>query len=105
MKKVKQVLSFSVDVRVEEREGYFAATTTPFAITTYGKTDEEAEKRALKAINLSLDRHSKSLDELSNYLNHLSVQHSVHVQGSMEFRRPIVRECRREMHIEARASA
>ncbi len=35
---------------VEERDGYWAARTVPFALTVYGKSAEQAEERALEAV-------------------------------------------------------
>ena len=45
-----------VDVRIktEQREGYFAARTMPFAITAYGGTEDKAEKRAIMGVEFYL---------------------------------------------------
>lgn len=49
-------LSFSVSVKVERREEYFAARTTPFALTAYGDTKYDAEQRALQMVRLLVGR-------------------------------------------------
>ncbi len=94
-------LSFYVDVVVEERENYFAATTKPFAITVYGNSEEEAEEKALKAVGLLLEGYSKPLKKLGDYLSRMGVKHAIAEGGALRRHRPIVRECRREMRLEA----
>lgn len=101
MVKKRTTLSFDVDVAVEEREGYFAATTNPFAITVYSDKEDKAEKRALKAVSFLLSQHDKTPQELSDYLNRMGVKH-VLSSSEMEAvcRYPVVRSCRRELRVE-----
>lgn len=103
MTKVKRTLSFDVEVKVEEREGYFAASTNPFAITAYDDTEGKAEERAVQAVTLLLGKYSSTTEELSNYLNRMGVKHTVRTEELPERRHTIVRECRRELRVEARA--
>ncbi len=56
-------LKFRVDLF--EREGYWAARTTPFAITAYGSSRSGAERRAVEAFNLRVKRHG------AGFLEHL----------------------------------
>jgi len=97
----RNVLSLEVRVRVEEREGYYAAPTVPFAITVYGNTEDEAERRALEATEILLRRHSKTTVALSAYLNKMDIKHVVSSEPRPEWRHSIVRECTREMRVEA----
>lgn len=55
---LKTTSGFEFEVTVEQREGYFAARTKPFAITVYGNTAEEAENRAVQAVELKLQGRS-----------------------------------------------
>ena len=54
MAKSGKVLSFQMDIKVEQREGYWAARTDPLAITVYGKTESSALARARKAVDMLL---------------------------------------------------
>jgi hypothetical protein len=42
-------LTLVLDIKVQQREGYFAARTDPFALIAYWKTEEQAEQRACNA--------------------------------------------------------
>ena len=44
-----------MEIKVELRDGYYAAITNPFALTAYGDTEEQAEKRASCAVDLLFD--------------------------------------------------
>ena len=100
---IKKMFSFDLDIKVEERDGYYAAVTSPFALTAYGDTEEQAEKRVLRAVDLLLEQRAKKVGELDKYLNHRGVKFSV----SNEAIRPnlVVRNCKMEKNIEALALA
>ncbi len=100
---VKKTFSFVLEIRVEEYNGYYVATTSPFALTAYGDTENQAEKRAVDAVDLLLDRRLQKVGELDEYLNHRGVKFSV----STEVIRPnfVVKECRVEKNVEAMAFA
>ena len=100
---VKRTYSFDLGIKVEERNGYYAAMTSPFALTAYGDTEEQAEKRAVHAVDLLLDHRAKKVGELGEYLNHRGVKFSV----STKVIRPnlVVKECRVEKNVEALAFA
>lgn len=102
MRQAKKVsLKFELNVTVEEREGYFAAITKPFAITIYGTTPEEADKRVDEAIEFFLRPHSGTPKELSDYLNRMGVKHVI-ITEALEKRHPtILWECKRDMQVEA----
>ena len=97
------VLSVDVSVKTEERNGYFASTTTPFGITAYGKTADEAEKRAWEGANILVGKHTETPEVATKYLNRLHVKHSL-VMGEMPETVPethrVIRECRRELSVE-----
>ena len=59
---MKLEVGFNLEIEVKRRKGYFAATTTPFAITTYGETSDEATERASKAVLLILNNNIKKVD-------------------------------------------
>lgn len=70
-----QSVEFELAVLVEKREETeWAATTTPFAITMYGASADEARERALQAVLALLDRHE---DDPSAYLERRNVPHQV----------------------------
>lgn len=64
-------LTMSVEARGEE----FAATTNPFAITGYGKTEEVARERAVMGVNLLLTGYATNKDSLIVYLKHRGVEY------------------------------
>ncbi len=103
MPKSKVTLSFDLEVVVEEREDYFVASTSPFAITVYGDTAEKAEHRALKAVDLLLSKYSDNTEILGTYLNHLRVKHVLYTDEEREYRPTIVRECKQEMRRQVEA--
>jgi len=103
MTRLKRTLRFDLEVTVEERDGYFAASTKPFAITAYGDTTDEAEKRALKATSLLLIKHSTTPGELGNYLSRFGVKHILGTAVETTQRYPVVRECRQEIRLEVPA--
>ncbi len=105
MSRTRATLSFYINVRVEEREGYFAASTKPFAITVYGDTEGEAEERALEAVNLLLAKYSKSVKVMDSYLNRMDIKHTVYNEEAVERRNFITRESRQEMRLEVPAGA
>ena len=43
-----------IEIKTEQRDGYFASRTKPFAITAYGKTKGESQEQALLGIELYL---------------------------------------------------
>ncbi len=100
---IKRMYSFDLGIKVEERNGYYTALTSPFALTAYGDTEDQAEKRAVAAVDLLLDHRAKKVGDLSDYLTHRGVKFSV----STEATRPnlVVKECRVEKNIEALALA
>jgi len=101
MSVTNSTLGLKVEVLTEEREGYFAASTNPFAITVYGETEDEAEKRALDAVILLLNNYLSTHKQLSDYLNRMGVKHSI-VDYKIN-RRQVVRESKREIRLEAPA--
>ncbi|MFC1916583.1 hypothetical protein ACFLX1_00395 [Chloroflexota bacterium] len=100
---VKKTFTFNLEIKVEGRDGYYAAITNPFALTAYGDTEEQAEKRAVCAVDLLLDNRVQKAGELDKYLKHRNVKYSV----STEVMRPnlVVKECRVEKNVEALAFA
>lgn len=100
---VKRTYSFDLGIKVEERNGYYAAITSPFALTAYGDTEEQAEKRAVGAVDLLLDHRAKKAGELNEYLNHRGVKFSVSTKVIRT--NLVVKECRVEKNVEALAFA
>ena len=98
-------LSFDVEVTTEQRNGYFASRTKPFAVTVYAQTENEAEERAMQAIILLLRQHMKTRGELSDYLNQKNVKHVLHSEAALQRPSPVIRTSRREMRLEVPASA
>lgn len=95
-----KVVSLDVEVTVEERKGYFAATCKPFAITEYAKTPSDAEKRVFKVLILLLENHAETLAELSEYLNRFNVKHVTRTGVKKEQHLPrITRECKQEIQV------
>jgi hypothetical protein len=70
-------LTLEVNVRVEAREGHWAATMERFPITVYGDSQLAAEGRVLEALQLLLLRHAHSAESLSKYLTARGVSHVV----------------------------
>ena len=68
-------LTLEVNVRVEAREGHWAAILEQFPITVYGDSEQAAEQRALDALTLLLSRHAESAATLANYLTTRGVAH------------------------------
>jgi len=89
---------FLLKVKVEQRERYFAAITTPFAITAYGQTAEESEHRAVKAVMLLLNRHPLTTEESREFLRHRKVK-LIEIKEPTENNHPVVSECSREMRL------
>jgi len=106
MARTNAVVSFKLNVTTEEREGYFAATTDPFAITLYGKTEAEAEAKAEPVVRAMLAKYSKQPGGVSAYLNRLGVKHSVRLETVPEptVRRP-VRQCSKDVNLKVAAGA
>jgi len=106
MAKLRGFLRFDIQVTVEEREGYFAAFTQPFAITTYGDTQQKAEERALRAVLLLAGRHSKTPGELSEYLNRFDIKHLLATKKvGTKKHHPVVRESKQEVQFRVPAGA
>ena len=105
MPHAKVTLELELNIEVQQREGYFAARTDPFAITAYGKTEEEAEKRAVLLLQSLLEQYSKTLQEMFAYLNKRHAKHSVavEVEGTIPRQWQITRECKRELKVEVPA--
>jgi len=102
----KVMLALEINVKVMQREGYYAAKTEPFAITAYGQTEEEAEERAFQAAHLLMEKYSKTPQELSEYLNKRHAKHTVTVvEQDIPRHRQITRECTREMKLLVPAGA
>ena len=102
---LKHTVSFDLRVQVEERQDYWAARTDPFAITMYGDTGEQAEKRALEAALLLLKKHDA---QLADFLTKHRVHHLVTVEDMPHGvgRTPIVtRESINEVRLEVAAGA
>lgn len=81
---VEVEVSVDVTLVVEERDGYWSATTDPFALTAYGTSAEHAEERAKDALlflfkNLSMDADTeeKLREQLTVYLNAHGIKHSI----------------------------
>lgn len=73
----KTILVLKLEVSVDQREGYFAASTKPFAITAYGKSIKKAHKRALLAVKLLFDGYSNGSNGLSDFLNHRDIEYTL----------------------------
>lgn len=99
----KTVLSFDVEVETEQRNGYFAARTKPFAVTVYAKTEHKAEERALGAVMLLLEQYMKTPGGLSTYFNQKNVKHVVSHEVDPQRPYPLLRTCRKEMRLEVPA--
>ena len=95
----KMTLMFDMHVRVEEREGYFAASTRPFAITAYGNSEDKAERRAVEAVLLLLKKYSKTPDDMSAYLNRMGVKHIMYPEEALGRRHAITRESTKEVRL------
>lgn len=98
MAKAKGVLAFDLRISVEGRDGYFAAITKPFAITTYGDTAERAEQRALQAVELLLNSKTDK-EKAIDFLNKRGVKHIIYGDGEPERHHPIIRERRQEIRV------
>lgn len=87
-------------VIVEHRDESFAATINPFAITVYGYTADEAEKRAWDGFSLLLRQNASTLETLKNYLDNLNIRYDVRdaVAGD-SYTSHITRECRGEISV------
>jgi predicted RNase H-like HicB family nuclease len=106
MTRVRTVLRFDLEATIEERDGYFAAFTEPFAVTVYGDTELQVEERAKEAVLLLLRRHSTRPKELSEYLGRLGIKHLLETtQMETKQHHPIVRECKQEVRVEVPAGA
>lgn len=101
----KRTLSFDVTVKVEEREGYYVASTVPFALTVYGKSEDEAEKRALSAVKLLMSKYKKTHKDMSRYLNRRNVKHVISDEKTPERHWPVVRNCTQELRLEVPVAA
>ena len=99
MASTNTTLSFDMKVKVEQRKGYFAARTNPFAITVYSDNKNEAEERALHAVKFLLDQHYGTLEDLSSYLNSKGVKHTWGIETEPKPRH-LVRECKQEVRVE-----
>ena len=55
---VDWTVAFELDIVVVKQDGLFTARTTPFAITVYGNTAEEAETKAEQAVRSLLGSYS-----------------------------------------------
>lgn len=100
MPKEKVTVSFDMKVMVEDRKGYYAASTDPFFITVFGSNPEEAESRALQAVELLLGRYEKTDEDMTNYLNKRGVKHSMHTERMPQRLSPIIRRSTQEMRLE-----
>ena len=49
------------ELKTENREDYFACRTNPLVITAYGKTEDEATKRAIMGVEMLLKDRNKPL--------------------------------------------
>ncbi len=100
----KIILKFDMELETEEREGYFAARTKPFAITTYGDTELAAEERATQAVLFLVRQYAETPNKLVDFLTHRGVKHIVHEEVKETERHfPIVRSSKREMQVEVLA--
>ena len=68
MRVVRRTVTLDMEVHVEERDGYWAATTRPFAITVYADTSQGVEERAVDAVRFRLERYSADLSTLTRHL-------------------------------------
>lgn len=100
----KTILKFDMELETEERKGYFAARTKPFAITAYGDTEGAAEERAVQAVLLLVRQYVKTPSKLSDFLTNRGVKHVVHEEvKETERHPPIIRSSKREMRVEVPA--
>jgi len=68
-------LTLDVNVRVEAREGHWAASMEQFPIMVYGDSPQSAEHRALDALMMMLTKYAGSASTLSEYLTARGVSH------------------------------
>lgn len=86
-----ETVRFEWVVTVEERDGYFAASTEPFAVTVYGDTAEAAEERALRAVTMMLKKHTTEPGGLHQYLNKVGVMHVVDFEDDKPLQARVVK--------------
>lgn len=105
MAKKETTLSFNVETTTEERDGYFASRTEPFALTAYGKNEEEAERRVKQALLLLLRQYANTPKQLSDYLNQKGVKHVIRTESDSARFPKLVRTYREEMMVKVPAHA
>lgn len=101
-----QNVTLDLEVRVTKRgEKYFAATTTPFAVTVYGETAEDAERTAAEAVRALLSQ-KKTASELMSFLDSRRVKYNkttdatmVDIFGAGRVRPSTVAASRRELSL------
>lgn len=99
----KTTIKLNMRVETREREGYFASTTKPFAITVYGNKESETEERAIKAVMLLLRQHGKIPHGLSDYLTRRDVKHIMYTEEEPVRTHSVIRTCSKEMKVEVGA--
>lgn len=92
----RMVLTLTLTGRVEQSGDYWAARAIEFGITSYGKSEDEAQDRLHKAVDVLLSHLlRKGADTTRERLNRLSVEHLLIEEGiepqSRTVRMPIVR--------------
>lgn len=94
-------LTLDVNVRVEAREGHWAAAVEQFPIMVYGDSQLNAENRAMEALTLLLSHHAESSQTMSAYLTMRGVSHLIHteVETSPRTRPNIVAQSQRRLSV------
>ena len=101
MRSSENRLTLDVNVRVEVREGHWAALVEQFPITVYGDSQLNAENRAIEALMLLLSQHAQSAETISTYLTARGVSHFVSAAPVMggTFRPHIVAQSQRRVTV------
>ena len=66
-------IHFTAQVTSQQRENYWAAYVEPFAMTAYGETREDAERRLKEGVDFFM----KNAPDLRKYLDSHGVPHYV----------------------------
>lgn len=101
MRSSENRLTLDVNVRVEAREGHWAAAVEQFPITVYGDSQSSAENRAVEALMLLLSHHAQSGETLSTYLTARGVSHFMTATPVMgeRFRPQVVAQSQRRLTV------
>ena len=85
-------IHFNAQITLEQRESYWAAYIEPFAMTAYGQTREEAERRAEEGLDFCV----RNSPDLRKYLDFHGVPHFVTEDDSGPVRRTLPVQARVE---------